>query len=85
MAEKTQKRVERAQRRQDPDGGSPPAANPETVERGKKVSEKLDALAQEIDELLAQEAERRGHGTGEAASIAAADEIVNTYVQFGGE
>lgn len=85
MAEKTRERADRAERRQDPEEGPPPAANPETVERGKQISKKLEELTEQIDELLAQEAKRLGHGTDEAASIAAAEEIVRSYVQRGRE
>lgn len=85
MAERTQGQVERTERRRDRDADSPPAANPKTIERGKQLSEELDKTLKEIDELLAEEAERRGYGTGEAASIAAAETFVASYVQRGGE
>lgn len=85
MAEKTQERAPSTERRQDPEEDSPPAANPKTVERGKEISKELGETLDEIDKLLAEEAERRGHGTGEDASLVAAEEIVKTFVQRGGE
>jgi ubiquitin-like protein Pup len=45
------------------------AANPEVVEKGKKIKEDLDKLMDEIDDVLEQNAE----------------EFVKNYVQKGGQ
>ena len=45
------------------------AANPEVVEKGKKIKEDLDTLLDEIDDVLEENAE----------------EFVKNYVQKGGE
>jgi len=44
-------------------------ANPETIEKGKKLKEEMDALLDEIDNVLEENAE----------------EFVRNYVQQGGE
>ncbi len=49
--------------------GAPAAANPEVVEKGKKIKEDLDKLMDEIDDVLEKNAE----------------EFVKNYVQKGGE
>jgi len=46
-----------------------PAANPATIEAGKKTKEELDALMDEIDDVLEENAE----------------EFVKNYIQKGGQ